>query len=174
LLPLLYTLGLFLLPRQFNQERLSRMPRGLQTESVAELPEYTQDEDDSGPGHIVSNAMHSNYSVVHTGSDQGHDEVDQAVREMHNPDADDVPLTPIAASHAVGLPRAKGSRSRRGTINGGKEKEMPLSAIAQSSSAGAMRHPSMRERGGSVLTLPRSIGSTTNSSASHHHDENYS
>jgi len=145
------------------------MPRGLQTESVSAPPEYAHEEEDgSAQGHVVASAMHYNYSAVHTGSDQGHDDVDQAVAEMRDPDADDVPLTPIAVTHAAGFPRAKGSSSRRG-----KGKEMAdTSPYPQLSSAGVIRAPSMRERNrGSILTLPRSVRST-NSSLSHHHDEN--
>ncbi len=98
------------------------MPRGLQTESVSAPPEYPHEEEDgSAQGHVVASAMHYNYSAVHTGSDQGHDDVDQAVAEMRDPDADNVPLTPIAVTHAAGFSPREGIElaQEQGEGNGG-------------------------------------------------------
>ncbi|KLO16026.1 hypothetical protein SCHPADRAFT_823713 [Schizopora paradoxa] len=173
MVPLLYTLGLFLLPRQLNQERMSRMPRGLQIESVSSEPPEYEGEDGSQQAHAnakattVANAIHYNYSAVRTsGSDNGHDDVDQAVAEMRDPDADDVPLTPTSAV------RSHGSSTRR-LKDKGKGKE----PAGQSSMMSAViRNPSMRERDrGSTITLPRSVRSTnTGSNISHHRNESNS
>lgn len=151
------------------------MPRGLQIESVSsEPPDYVQQdgEDGSQRGHAtntVASALHYNYSAVRSsGSDNGHDDVDQAVTEMRDPDADDVPLTPTAATGAsVRRVRAKGKE---------KATAADASSFSHSGSTGVIRNPSMRERDrGSILTLPRSVRSTnTGSSISHHHNESNS
>lgn len=153
------------------------MPRGLQIESVSsEPPEYVQQdgEDGSQRGHTtntntVANALHYQYSAVRSsGSDNGHDDVDQAVAEMRDPDADDVPLTPTAVT---------GASARRVRAKG-KEKATAAdaSSFSHSGSTGVIRNPSMRERDrGSILTLPRSVRSTnTGSTISHQHYESNS